>query len=223
MKLPLIIINFKSYTEGTGKRAVELAKICGKVSKENDINIIVSPQDADLFRISSWLDIPIFAQSVEPIEPGAHTGHELALAAKEAGASGTLINHSENRLTLNQISESIRVSEENNLTTVVCVPELNFAKEAAKFKPDFIAYEFPELIGTGRPISEVMPESVKKFVEEVSKIDSHIVPLCGAGISEGKDVKAALELGTKGVIVASAVVKSEDPGKVLEDMAKNLK
>jgi triosephosphate isomerase len=223
MKLPLIIINFKSYAEGTGNRAVELAKICEKVSKKYDVNITVSPQDADLFRVSSWLDIPIFAQSVEPIDPGAHTGHELALAAKEAGATGTLINHSENRLSLSQIEQSIRVAKENGLSTVICSPDIDFSKEIAKFNPDFIAYEFPELIGTGRAISEVMPESVREFVEVISDIDPEIIPLCGAGISEGKDVKAALELGTKGVIVASAVVKSDDPEKVLEDMAKNLK
>jgi len=223
MKLPLIIINFKSYAEGTGNRAVGLAKICEKVSKKYDVNITVSPQDADLFRVSSWLDIPIFAQSVEPIAPGAHTGHELALAAKEAGAIGTLINHSENRLSLTQIEQSIRVAKENGLSTVVCSPDIDFSKKIAKFKPDFIAYEFPELIGTGRAISEVMPESVREFVEVISDIDPEIIPLCGAGISEGKDVKAALELGTKGVIVASAVVKSDDPEKVLENMAKNLK
>ncbi len=223
MRLPIIIINFKSYAEGTGKNAVKLARICEQVSKEYDVNITVAPQDTDIFRVSSKVDIPVFAQSVEPIEPGAHTGHELPLAAKESGAVGTLINHSENRLTLPQIGQSIWISRNNGLKTVVCVPDLDYAKKLIEEDPDFLAYEFPELIGTGRPISKEMPDSVKKFVDIVSESEPEIIPLCGAGISTGKDVEAALKLGTKGVIVASAVVKSNKPRMVLEDLVKRIK
>jgi len=43
----------------------------------------------------------------------------------------------------------------------------------------------------------------------------NIKVLCGAGITNGEDVKKALELGTVGVLVASGVVKAKDPKKVL--------
>ena len=217
MKLPLILINFKSYAEGTGDNALKLAKICEELSGKHDVTIAIAPQDVDVFRISSKLKIPIFAQNVEPIEPGAHTGHELALAAKEAGAMGSLINHSENRMNVEQIGQSVDIAKKNKLKTIVCVPNIELTERIAEFKPDFIAYEVPELIGTGKAISKSMPDSVKEFVKVLS--DTGIIPLCGAGISTGKDVKIALELGTKGVIIASAVVKSNDPKKVLEDMA----
>ncbi|MBL7169577.1 MAG: triose-phosphate isomerase [Candidatus Aenigmarchaeota archaeon] len=220
MKLPLILINFKSYTEGTGYNALKLAKICEELSGKYDVTIAIAPQDVDIFRISSQIKIPIFAQSIEPIEPGAHTGHELALAAKEAGAIGTLINHSENRLTLGQIEQSINIAKKNNLKTVVCVPDVEITKIIAKFKPNFIAYEVSGLIGTGKAISKVKPESVRKFVKVLSNIDHKIIPLCGAGISTGEDVKTALELGTQGVIVASAVVKSKNPMALLEDLVR---
>jgi len=223
MKLPIIIINFKTYAEATGKNALKLAKICYKLSEKYDVNIVVSPQDVDIFRIKTKLKIPIFAQSIEPIEPGAHTGHELALAAKESGASGTLINHSENKLSLKDIEKSIKIGKKYNLITVVCTPDIKIARDVAKFKPDFIAFEVPELIGTGKAISKVKPESVKKFVNEIHEINSSIVPLCGAGISDGDDVKVALELGVKGVIVSSAFVKAKKPKEVLEDLIGGLK
>jgi len=220
MKFPIILINFKSYAEGTGDNALKLAEICQSLSEKHDANIVIAPQDVDIFRISSQTRIPIYAQSIEPIEPGAHTGHELALAAKEAGAIGTIINHSENRLTVGQIGQSIEIAKKNDLITVVCTPNIEFTKEIIEFRPKFIAYESPELIGSGEAISKLMPDSVRRFVEILS--DTDIIPLCGAGISSGKDVETALELGAKGVIVASAIVKSNNPEKVLEDMIINL-
>jgi len=223
MKLPLILINFKSYAEGTGDNALRLAKICEDLSERYNVNISIAPQDVDIFRISSKVNIPIFAQSVEPINPGAHTGHELALAAKEAGAIGTIINHSENRLTIEQIKKSIDISKKNDLITIVCAPNLELAKKVAEFKPDFIAYEVPELIGTGKAISKLKPDSVREFIKILSDVDHEIIPLCGAGISTGEDVKIALDLGTQGVIIASAVVKSENPEKVLEDIILHLR
>ncbi|MEM5793566.1 MAG: triose-phosphate isomerase [Candidatus Aenigmatarchaeota archaeon] len=223
MKLPLIIINFKAYAEGTGKNAIKLAKICQDLSKKNDVNIIIAPQDVDIYRIRSKLKIPIFAQSIEPIEPGAHTGHELALAAKESGASGTLINHSENKMSVSDIKRSVELARKYGLKTVVCTPDLSVTKKVAKFRPDFIAFEVPELIGTGKAISKVKPKSVKDFVEILNKIGSEIIPLCGAGISTGEDVRISLELGVKGVIVSSAFVKSNKPKDVLKDLINGLK
>jgi triosephosphate isomerase len=46
--------------------------------------------------------------------------------------------------------------------------------------------------------------------------------LCGAGITTGKDVTAALKLGTKGVLLASGIVKAKEPYKVLSEMAEAL-
>jgi len=46
--------------------------------------------------------------------------------------------------------------------------------------------------------------------------------LCGAGISTGEDVKAAIGLGTEGVLLASGVVKSADPKAVLLDLVSGI-
>ena len=92
--LPLIIVNFKTYLEATGKRAVELAKKAEKVSHETDIYVGVAPQLTDLLAVAQTVKIPVFAQHVDPIKPGSYTGHVLTEAVKQTGATGTLINHS---------------------------------------------------------------------------------------------------------------------------------
>ncbi len=70
LQTPMIIVNFKTYLESTGKKAVELAKQAEKASKETGVNIIVVPQFADLAKIAETVEIPVFAQHIDPIKPG---------------------------------------------------------------------------------------------------------------------------------------------------------
>ena len=98
----MIIVNFKTYLESTGKRAVQLAQQAEKAAKETGANIIVV-QFVDLAKIAETVEIPVFAQHIDPIKPGNSTGHILAESIKEAGAVGTLINHSERQLKLSEI------------------------------------------------------------------------------------------------------------------------
>lgn len=223
MELPIILVNFKCYEAGTGKNALKLAKICDSVSKEHEGGIAIAPQFADIRLVSKEVDIPIFSQHIDPIEPSASTGHVLALSVKEAGVIGTLINHSERRLKLEEIKKCVEIARKYGLISVCCSASVDESEKIAKFNPDFIAYEPPELIGTGIPVSQTKPEVVKKTVDVVKKINPGIKVLCGAGISKGEDVKKALELGTVGVIPASGIVKAEDPQKVLEDMVRSLR
>jgi Triosephosphate isomerase len=55
-------------------------------------------------------------------------------------------------------------------------------------------------------------------VEAVKKINPNVKVLCGAGISKGEDLKAAIELGAEGVLLASGIVKADDPKKALYDL-----
>jgi triosephosphate isomerase len=58
------------------------------------------------------------------------------------------------------------------------------------------------------------------MVKEVSRGDGVHV-LCGAGVTTGDDVAAALRLGADGILVASGIVKAKDPEAVLKDFALN--
>lgn len=222
MRTPIILINFKAYKKAVGERALKLAKTCQRVAKRYDVNIAVAPQAIDLDDICEKTDIPVFAQHIDDDpKPGAHTGHIVAANLKKIGVEGTLVNHSEMRIPLPEIKKSISIAKKNNLVTCCCAPTVALARDVKPFRPDFIAFEVPELIGSGKAISEYAPNSVKRFVKLLER--TKIVPLCGAGISKGEDVKAALELGTKGVLVASGVVKARYPENVLKKFALAMK
>jgi len=220
---PIIIVNFKTYSEATGKKAIELAKKAEKTSNETHTFIAVAPQFADLTIVAKAVSIPVFAQHIDPIRPGSYTGHVLAESIKEAGAVGTLINHSERQLKLSDISEAIGITRENGLISVVCANNPNISVAVATLKPDIIAIEPPELIGTGIPVSKAKPEVVTDTIKLVRKVNPTITILCGAGISRGDDVAVALKLGTQGVLVASGIVKAKDQYRVLREFAEAAK
>jgi len=219
IKTPIIIVNFKTYAEGTGKKALSLAKAAEDVSRETGICFAVAPQFVDIPTLVNAVDIPVFAQHIDPISPGSYTGHILPEAVKEAGAVGTLINHSERRLRLADIDAAVTRARELNLLTVVCTNNTSVSAAAAALNPNMIAVEPPELIGTGIPVSKAQPEVVTSTIESVRRINPDVTVLCGAGITNGEDVAAALKLGTEGVLVASGIVKAKDPRKVMYEFA----
>ena len=220
---PMVIVNFKTYTEATGQRAVELAKSAEKVKIETKASMGVAPQLADIFSVAKAVKIPVFAQHVDPIEPGGFTGHVLAESVKEAGAVGTLINHSERQLRLSEIDGLVRLAREKGLLSCVCANNPSVSAAVAALKPDIMAVEPPELIGTGIPVSKAKPEIITSTVKLVRKINPEVTLLCGAGISHGEDVAAALRLGTQGVLVASGIVKAKDPYVIMREFAEATK
>jgi triosephosphate isomerase len=218
-KQPVIILNYKTYLESSGEQGRHLTWSAMEVAKERGVRIVVCPQTPDLYHHKN-LDIEVFAQHVDPIEPGSHTGHVLAQAVKAAGATGTLINHSEDRMPIEDIRKCVEICRSLGMVTCVCAESVDKVREVAALKPDYIAIEPPELIGSGIPVSKADPDIVRNSVRAVESIDPSIVVLCGAGISKGEDVKAALELGTSGVLLASGVVKAKDPKAALLDLVK---
>ncbi len=216
---PLILVNFKTYLKGTEKKALELAKICEKVMNETDICIAAAIQAADLRLIAESVEIPIFSQHIDPITPGSNTGHILVETIKETGAIGTLINHNERKIKLVSIDKIIQLAKNYGLFTCVCASNPRIAGAIAALEPDCCATEPPELIGSGISVSTAKPEVITETVDIMKKINPNVVPLCGAGITSSVDVEKALELGTRGILLASGVVKSSNPEKVLMEMA----
>jgi len=223
VRTPIVIVNFKTYSEGTGKNALELAKTCERVSTETGVCTGVAPQFVDIAPIADAVSIPVFAQHIDPVSAGSFTGHVLAESVKEAGAVGTLVNHSERRLKLADIDAVVTRARANKLLSVVCSNNALVSAAAATLKPDMIAVEPPELIGTGIPVSKAKPEVVSGTVKLVRRLNRDVVILCGAGITRGDDVAAALRLGTEGVLVASGIVKAKDPYTILLEFAEAMR
>ncbi|RLI95651.1 MAG: triose-phosphate isomerase [Candidatus Altiarchaeales archaeon] len=217
-----VIINCKTYREATGDDAFKLAKICDDVAKETDVEIIICPQFTDIYRIAKNVDIPVYAQHVDPVDYGSNTGHVLPESVKAAGSAGSLINHSERRLRLADIEACIEKLKSLGMISVVCTNNINVTKAASALGPDFVAIEPPELIGTGIPVSKAQPEIITGSVDAVNKVNPDVKVLTGAGITTGDDVKKAIELGTCGVLLASGVIKAKNPKDVLMDLVKDI-
>ncbi|AXI25539.1 triose-phosphate isomerase [Methanofervidicoccus sp. A16] len=215
-----IVINYKTYKESVGKRGLEIAKIAEKVSEESGVPIGVCPQFLDLRIIRESVNIPVYAQHFDPVSPGSNTGSILVDTLVDCGLNGSLLNHSEKRMILADLERAIQLAKEHNLETIVCTNNINVSKAVAVMEPDMLAIEPPELIGTGIPVSKANPEVVEGTVREVRKINKDVKILCGAGISKGEDVAAALELGAEGVLLASGVVKSKDVEGAIRELIR---
>ena len=222
MNTPIVILNYKTYLESSGENALELARALKSASEESGITMVAAPQAADIYRIQDQISLPIFAQHIDPITPGGHTGSNLIETLIEAGISGSLINHSENRMELADIDEVIQLCKQNDIESCVCTNNIATSKAIATFSPDAVAVEPPELIGTGIPVSQAQPEVVEDSVKGVKSINKKIKVLCGAGISTGDDMKAAMDLGAEGVLLASGIVKAENPKEALLDLVSKL-
>jgi triosephosphate isomerase (TIM) len=214
-----LVVNFKTYIEATGKKAIALARIADEVSRETGVTIIVSPQFTDIEPVAKTVDIPVFSQHIDSVRPGAHTGHVLVDAVKSAGAEGSLLNHSEKRINRSEIHESVKLCSVADLKSLVCADTTEASVDIAKMLPDMIAIEPPELIGTGISVSKARPELITESVKQIRRVNRGVRILCGAGVTTAEDVSKALELGSEGVLVASGVVKNKDPRGILQSMA----
>ncbi|HDD26319.1 MAG TPA: triose-phosphate isomerase [Acidilobales archaeon] len=220
MKEPILAINFKAYSTAFGRTALEIAKLAERAAKEYGLTVIILPPLTEISRLVQEVEIPVFAQHVDPVNLGAHTGHVTAEMVKEVGASGIMINHSEKRLRIDEINFLIKKAKDLGLETLVCADTPETSAAISALKPELLAVEPPELIGTGIAVSKAKPEVITNTVSYVRKINKEVIILTGAGISSYEDVAAAIRLGTSGVLVASAIMKAKNPGKVIDDMAK---
>ncbi len=214
----LLLINFKTYEEGTGDRGLRMAKIIEKVAAKTGAKIAIAVQIAEIQRIASEVSIPVYSQHMDGIHAGANTGWILPETIKAAGAAGTVLNHAEHQMDPQKLREAIDRAKELRLKTVVCANTPDFAKAVAKLTPDFIAVEPPELIGGTISVSTAKPEVITNSL----KVAGNIPLLVGAGVKTKEDVKKGIQLGASGVFVASAIMKALNPEKIVKELAEGL-
>lgn len=189
----MIIVNFKKYVSGDA--AVNLAKICKKVSDETGTKIVICVQPQDIYP-----DIECWSQKTEDFK---------------YNFSGTLVNHSDNR-----ISEWPNIKP--GIKVCLCTKDGPETKDLIFRKPDFILYEPLELIGSA---TTSVALSKPEVISEVAKIckDNNIPLIVGAGVKSGEDVRISLQRGAIGIGVSSAVVKAVDPEQQLRELAEAYK
>tara|TARA_Y100000590_G_scaffold370123_1_gene431776 strand:- start:378 stop:1067 length:690 start_codon:yes stop_codon:yes gene_type:complete len=219
-RTPSLVINLKNYDEIYSHFSVDISKISESIATETGVEIIVCPPNPVLYKVVENVSIPIYAQHVDDAKIGSSTGSIVPELIKSINCQGSLINHSEKRISINEIEKLIQRFRELDLTSLVCAQSIDEVESIAKFKPDIIAIEPPELIGSGRAVSKVNPKIISDSVDTVNLIDKNIDVLCGAGIMTGEDVSIALELGAKGILIASGVIKSDDWKTIILELSK---
>lgn len=216
-KLPVLLINFKAFKEASGSNAVKLALLAEKAARKTGKSVVVAVQASDLRLVSGKVKIPVIAQHVDPASFGSNTGSIIPEAVKDAGGVGSLINHSEKQLPASIIGETVNRCRDSGLISVVCANTPQKAAKLALFNPGFLAVEPPELIGGDISVSKADPEIITKTVNRVLSVARTPV-LCGAGIHSESDVREALRLGSRGVLVASGIVKAKNPYKKMLEL-----
>ena len=232
----MIWVNFKLYKETFGDGVLRLAEACFKVAEKTKVEIIPVVSPFDLWRVKKRFQKKVWVQHVDLFFEGAKTGWVSPLQAIILGADGTLLNHSEHKISPGKVKQILSYLKKDKwrkhweqevpilkrkiekFRTMVCFATQGQAKRWVKRLgsfSEFVAYEPPELIGGEVSVSQARPEVVRKVVELLPK--QRVV--IGAGIRSGDDVKKALKLGAKGVLVSSGVVKADNPQEKLEELA----
>jgi triosephosphate isomerase len=217
----MFVINCKNYEEIAGEKIIKFVKTAEKVSKKYKVKIAISPPQ-HLIGLVANSSIPILAQHVDDYKVGSTTGFVIPELLKKSKVKGSLINHSEHRISSNEIQKLVLKLKQLKMISVVCVKDVVEVKKYAKLNPDYIAIEPPELIGSGKAVSKEKPELIEKAAEAVKSARNKTKLLCGAGIVSGEDVAKAIELGSKGILVASGIIKAKDWNNIMSEFAKSM-
>jgi triosephosphate isomerase (TIM) len=218
----MIFVNFKTYEQGTGHKAIELTQILEEVAHESQIKIIPVVQATDILEVVGSTTLEVWTQKVDPVEPGAHTGSVLAEAVKEDGASGTFLNHSESKLTsfddLAKASDRAKLME---LKTLIFAADVKELKDITSLTPTYLAYEPPELVGSATTSVATRPDAIKE-ASEIAKL-ANIPLIVGAGVHSADDVRKCLECGAVGIAVASDILKAENPRQEILELVEGFR
>jgi len=217
----MFIINCKNYEEISGDKIIKFVKVAEKVAKKFKVKIAIAPPQ-HLIGVISNSSIPILAQHVDDSKIGSTTGFMIPELLKKSKVKGSLINHSEHRISSKEIQKLVLKLRELKMISIVCVKDVTEVKKYVKLNPDYIAIEPPELIGSGKAVSKEKPELIIKAVKAVKDAENKTKLLCGAGIISGEDISKAKELGSKGILVASGAIKAKDWNKIISEFAKAL-
>ena len=217
----MFVINCKNYEEISGEKIIEFVKTAEKISKKFKVKIAICPPQ-HLIGLVANSSIPILAQHVDDSKVGSTTGFVIPELLKKSKVNGSLINHSEHRISAKEITKLVSKLKELKMTSIVCVKDVAEARKYAKLNPNYIAIEPPELIGSGKAVSTERPELITKAANAVKSANNNTKLLCGAGIVSGQDVSKAVELGSKGILVASGIIKAKNWDKIISEFAKAL-
>lgn len=219
----MIFVNYKTFEESSGPKALALTKILEEAAHESQVKIIPVVQTIDAESVISVTSLEVWIQHVDPLSYGAHTGWTLPEEAAKIGVSGVFLNHPEHKFdNFDALYTANEKAMSANLKTLIFAGSLDELKKVCELTPTYVAYEPPELVGsTTTSVAEAQPQIISQAVEIAKSAGLPLI--VGAGIHDLSDVKKSLELGAVGVAVATDVVKAVDPKKELMELTEGFK
>lgn len=209
----MVILNFKTYAEATGKVAKALIEAVANSPMKD--KVIVAPSMLDLsIAKKDFPEVQFASQHIDNKNPGSTTGWTTPENLIEYGIEYAIYNHSEHRVWSDTIVEDIKAIQAKGIKLIVCCENVEEATKILEASPFGIAYEPKDLIGSGISVT-TRPEAVKGFIDAAK---GKTMTFVGAGVSTGEDVAKSLELGAEGVLLASAYVKAEDHNAKINEL-----
>lgn len=214
----MIFLSLKTYKESSGDQVIKLCQKAKQVAQQTNVKIMIGAQPFDIRRIKKEVGIEVWAQHLDPIDPGRHFGWLSPYSAKLAGATGTMINHAEHAVPFKTIKDIMAKCQTQGLKTLVGTDSIALAKKVIKLKPDYLAFENPDLIAGDVSFVDQDADRIKKV------IDFTPMPFfVGAGIKTKEHVIKTVQLGGQGVILSSGVVLAKNQQAALRDLALGFK
>ena len=105
MQAPLIVVNFKTYTSALASAAERLGRQMASV--QTNARMVAVTSAFDLSSVSSIDGLEVWAQHLDPVGQGSHTGWLEPETAIARGASGTIINHAEHKVSIEHVRDLI--------------------------------------------------------------------------------------------------------------------
>lgn len=215
-----IVVNLKHYSISSGPNAERFLSSFIGMDIRDDVEVIFALNPIDLRLAGNFPELNFYSQHVDPVEYGAYTGHLSIEALLDLGINGTLLNHSERRLDNETIRKTVDIAHRRSFPAIVCAENIVEAGQLAQLKPQFVAYEPPELIGGNVSVTSAKPEIIGEVVEKCS--ESNVPVLVGAGVKNGDDLRKSVELGANGVLIASGIVLAKNPVSSLTSLVEKL-
>jgi triosephosphate isomerase len=251
MKKRLVVGNWKLYIESP-EEAKHFATTLRKKSRSFSPtetwlvpSFVLIPTLAAALKGSS---IKVGAQTVSVFESGAHTGEVSAANIKNAGASFTLVGHSERRAlgdTNELVHQQLVHATGEGLTTILCIGEIERDPAGGHFSTIteqltvallgmmpfankiIVAYEPVWAIGKTAE-SAMKPAEVEEMVIFIKKTLADIVgrekalkvPILYGGSVEPENAKELIGTGVNGFLVGHASAEVEQFIEILKSCRK---
>lgn len=214
----MIFLALKTYRQATGDEAINILAAVKKVTRETSVPIITVAQPTDIYRIKNELGIEVWAQHVDPIEPGKNTGWICPYAVKAAGATGVLVNHSEHKLDREKIAETLSCARKYGLKTMLIGQTPELVLEFDGYDTDLVSYEKEDLIAGPVSMIDQQEDVIRSLVTKLKR------PLViGAGINDGEDARKSKITGAAGILLATYFVTARDPEAKLRELAEGFR